>query len=262
MTLIRKSAIYRGTVIHNRVQPRKHLFRYGLFMVYIDLLELESLFPESLLWSIRRSAVVAFRRSDYLGDPSISLEDAIRQTIKEKTGVQTEGPIRMLTHLRYFGYCMNPVTFYYVFSKDDRQLECIVAEVNNTPWNERYTYVLPISEAKERNDYYTWDFPKQFHVSPFMAMSQQYDWRFAEPGEQLSVTMANYENGQFMFQAALQLHKHTWSRNSLLAALLSFPFITVKVIGAIYWEAIRLWFKKIPFHDHPKQNNPKGANLE
>ena len=88
-----------------------------------------------------------FRRSDYLGDPAVPLADAVRALVAERLGSAPQGPIRLLTHLRTFGHCFNPVSFYYCFAADGERLEAIVAEVTNTPWGERHAYVLPRGDA-------------------------------------------------------------------------------------------------------------------
>jgi DUF1365 family protein len=107
------SALYIGQVKHRRQAPRVHEFRYPLFMAYLDLAELEQVFARRWFWSIDRANLASFRRSDHLGDPALPLADAVRELVAERTGVRPRGPIRLLTHLRYFGYCFNPVSFYY-----------------------------------------------------------------------------------------------------------------------------------------------------
>ena len=141
-----RSCIYRGHVRHRRFTPVEHAFRYPLFMMYLDLDELPHVLDVHPLWSARRPAPAWFRRRDYHGDAAVPLDEAVRATVAEQTGSRPRGPIRLLTHLRYFGYCFNPVSFYYCFDEEDRRVETIVAEVNNTPWGERHCYVLPMSE--------------------------------------------------------------------------------------------------------------------
>jgi len=111
-------------------------------MAYIDISNLASVMKPSMLWNINKPAIVSYRRQDYHGDPSIGLEEAVRKTMHEKTGIEFKGPIRLLTHLRYFGHCFNPVSFYYCFDENDKKVEAIMAEVTNTPWKERHAYVI------------------------------------------------------------------------------------------------------------------------
>ena len=128
------SALYTGVVTHHRREPASHGFRFDLFMVYLDLAELPGLFDGRLFWSARRPALAWFRRGDHFGDPDMSLDEAVRTRVAEVTGRRPEGPIRLLTHLRYFGYVMNPISVYYCFTPDESRVQALVVEVTNTPW--------------------------------------------------------------------------------------------------------------------------------
>src|SRR6187401_2403507 len=207
------SALYTGLLRHRRFAPRGHEFSYRLFMVYVDLAELHAVFRGRWLWSTSRPAVAWLRRRDYLGDPAVSLDTAVRDRVAAETGVRPEGPIRMLTHLRYFGIGFNPVTFYYCFDRADRRVETIVAEITNTPWNERHAYVLvdPVADARVLR----YRFAKEFHVSPFMPMEMNYDWRFGTPGERLAVHMQNFRDGARVFDATLDLSRREIGAGSL-----------------------------------------------
>lgn len=160
-----RSAIYEGLVRHRRRTPVPHAFRYRLFMMYLDLGELDRVFEGLWCWSARRPAPAWFRRGDYLGDARVPLDQAVRDRVERATGARPAGPIRMLTHLRYFGYVMNPVTFYYCFDRPAARVETIVAEVTNTPWNERHAYVLGRSENRGTPGRPAFRFAKAFHVS-------------------------------------------------------------------------------------------------
>jgi DUF1365 family protein len=163
----------------------------------------------------------------------------------------------LLTHLRYFGYCMNPVSFYYCFDAAGRTLETIVAEITNTPWGERHQYVLrcPTASAPVRR----FVFDKDFHVSPFMPMDMQYHWFFNEPQRRLLVHMRNFAAGEPVFDATLALRQEPLTSAALVRLLLAYPFMTVKVIAAIHWQAVKLWWKKTPFHSHPPLVAAPGA---
>jgi len=227
-------------------------------MVYVDLAELREVFRGRWLWSAARPAVAWLRRRDYLGDPAVSLDTAVRDHVAAKTGVRPEGPIRMLTHLRYFGIGFNPVTFYYCFDRADRRVESIVAEITNTPWNERHAYVLPdVGPARPLR----YRIAKQFHVSPFMPMDLSYDWRFSQPSARLSVHMEDLQDDRKIFDATLTLQRREISSAALAHALIAFPFMTARVVSAIYWQALRLWLKRIPFHSHPERTHDPASHL-
>src|SRR5688572_22693778 len=164
------SCIYRGKVRHRRYTPRENSFNYSLFMMYLDLDELPTLFKHYPLWSARRFALAWFRRKDYLFRPNIPLAEEVREIVYRETRRKHKGPIRMLTHLRYFGYCFNPITLYYCFDSAGAQVEYIVAEVRNTPWNERHCYVLSVDRKEAASGKFSFRHAKAFHVSPFMKM--------------------------------------------------------------------------------------------
>jgi len=245
------SRIYKGWVRHRRDAPARNHFRYRIFMMYIDLAELPRLFEGVPFWSANRPALAWFKRGDYLGDPSLPLDAAVRDLVLERTGRRPTGPIRLLTHLRYFGYCMNPVSFYYCFDAAGGRLETIVAEITNTPWKERHRYVLPVGGADAAARLKRFAFEKEFHVSPFLPMNLQYRWRFSDPLQRLVVDMQNYRDGERVFDATLALTQEPVSAGSLLRILAAYPLMTMKVIAAIHWQALKLWWKKTPFHAHP-----------
>ena len=153
----------------------------------------------------------------------------------------------MLSHLRYFGYVFNPVTFYYCFDKTDSYVKTVVAEITNTPWNERHSYVLNISDINEKLQF---DINKEFHVSPFMQMELKYDWRFSIPSETLNVHMMSFDNEEKIFDATLQLKRKEITSYQCARVLTLFPLMTVKVVVGIYWQALKLYLKKVPVHDH------------
>ena len=259
------SCLYVGSLAHRRFAPRAHAFRYRLFMMYLDLAELESVFRGRWLWSIGRPNLAWLRRADYLGDPRVPLDEAVRRRVAEATGKRPAGPIRMLTHLRLFGHCFNPLTVYYCFDAADRSLQTLVAEITNTPWNERHSYVLPRSAADATPgspgpapEEVRARFPKAFHVSPFMEMDLEYAWRLSAPGKELEIYMSNRKNGRRIFDATLSLRRREISAVALARALLHCPPIPIKVSAAIYWQALRLWLKRAPVHPHPQRAPQRG----
>ncbi|HTO46305.1 MAG TPA: DUF1365 domain-containing protein [Burkholderiales bacterium] len=249
-----QSALYLGSLSHRRFAPRGHRFGYRLFMLWLDLDELDAVFRGRWLWSTRRPALARFDRRDHLGEHSVPLERAVRDLVEARTGRRPAGPIRLLAHLRYFGYCFNPVSFFYCYASGGERIEAIVAEVNNTPWGERHCYVLDATALPARAAVMRFRLGKALHVSPFMPMDQVYDWRFSAPGERLAVHTALHAasgSGGKVFDATLALRRVPISGASLAGVLVLFPLVTLKVIAAIYWQALRLWAKGIPFHHHP-----------
>lgn len=260
------SCIYNGWVRHRRHEPAGHQFRYELFMMYLDLAELPQLFDRYWCWSTRRPALARFRRSDYHqtlndgpedGHAELSLDEAVRRTVASRTGQRPDGPIRMLTHMRYFGYVFNPVTFYYCFDSTGTKVQTVLAEITNTPWKERHAYVLPVSAASRADErVMRFEFGKEFHVSPFWPMDMRYDWRLSVPDEALRIHMENLKqqdgHSRRAFDATLTMQREEISSAALSRALLRYPLMTAKVSGAIYWQALRLWFRRTPFFTHPK----------
>lgn len=248
------SCVYRGTIRHRRFTPVAHEFRYRMFMLYLDLDEIPVVFRGRWLWSARRFAPAWFRRADYLGDPAVPLADAVRQLVAERTGQRPTGPIRLLTHLRYWGYVQNPVSFYFCFDPSGTTLETVVAEITNTPWGERHAYVV---RANPRSRSHRASFDKEFHVSPFMPMDQSYHWRFSTPGDRLHVHMENRGGDERVFDATLALRRAPMTGPVLAGCLARHVWMTASVVTGIYWQALRLWLRGAPFHPHPstRRNN-------
>jgi DUF1365 family protein len=248
------SAIYEGWVRHRRHAPHPHAFRYRLYLMYLDLAELDRVFAGRWLWSVNRRNLAEFRRSDYLGDPRVPLDAAVRARVREATGRAPAGPIRLLTHLRTFGHCFNPVSFYYCFAADGATLDTIVAEITNTPWRERHSYVLSVADAERHGSAWHFGFRKEFHVSPFLPMQRDYAWRFTTPGETLRVHMDVLDGTRRDFDATLVLERRAASGANLARALARYPAMTLRVIAAIHWQALLIFLRRNPVYDHPKSD--------
>ena len=243
------SCLYSGQVRHRRLRPVEHDFEHRLFMVYVDLAELPEIFRGRWLWSVRRPAMAWFRRADHFGDPMRCLDACVRDLVNTRLGWRPSGPVRLLTHLRYFGHCFNPVSFYYCFDVTGERVVAMVLEVTNTPWGERHCYVLEADTTAQGVARYR--FGKDFHVSPFLPMDMDYCWSFSPPGGRLGVTMQALRSGQRVFDAGLVLERREISGPSLAHVLLTQPLMTLRVLVLIHYQALRLWLKRVPVYTHP-----------
>lgn len=244
------SALCQGVVSHQRYSPVVHGFSYSDSMFYFDLEALEKA-EDGVLSRCRRRIL----RRDHFGDGETLLSESVRQIVHKRIGVQLNGSIGFLTHIRQLGYVMNPVSFYYCWSADESSLEAIVAEVHNTPWGESHCYVMRC----ESGEALTFRMPKVFHVSPFMGMDQEYVWTFTQPEESLTVFMENWEDGLKKFDATLKLHSVELTENVLRRHLWTAPFTSIAVIVRIYLQALRLWVKRCPTFTHPKKLRRKDV---
>ncbi len=242
------SCIYKGRVRHQRYAPRLHEFTYSLFMMYVDLDELPTLFNKHFLWAVNKPNLASFHRKDHHGDEG-SLKDSIRSLVFEQTGEKTEGPIRLLTHFRYFGYVFNPLSMYFCYDISGKHVTHVVAEVMNTPWKEQHCYVL---KNNQRENVISAKHQKEFHVSPFMSMDMKYHWNIHSPAEQMNLSIENWAQEEKVFDASIYLQKIEINSRTLRNVLFNFPLMTLKVTAMIHFEAIKLWMKGIRYVPHPK----------
>ena len=247
------SALFEGRIRHRRFSPVSHDFDYGIAMLWLDLSEYDEVFSGHKLWSVNQSNVAAFHRCDHFGENHQDLAQTIRAVVEQACGRRFSGPIRLLTHPRYFGHVFNPVSFYFCYDGSGEQIEAIVAEVSNTPWRDMHLYVLnpddnPLGELRFRA-------AKAFYVSPFMPMEQDYCFRFNQPGQRLNVHIENWQDGVKVFDATLSLTRKPITHANLSRVLWRFPLMTIQVVVGIYFQALRLWRKKLTFFPRKVKDN-------
>jgi DUF1365 family protein len=243
------SALYEGTVCHHRRGTPEHVFTFPVAMPYLDLAEVPEVFSHHPLWSVERANAVSFRRADYLGDPAVPLDRAVRDLVTERTGRRPDGAVGCLTQVRTWGWLFNPITVYFCFDATGEGIDALVLEVTNTPWHERHAYVLAGGAGEHR-------FAKELHVSPFLGMDQEYRLRITGPGDRLVLRLAASEGGTTVFDATLSLRRREISRGALGRLLWRYPLLTMRVSAGIYGQALRLRAKGVPFHPHPAGGEP------
>jgi len=247
------SYIYEGVVRHRRNQHARNHFKFSVFYFLLDLEELNTVFDKHWLWSTRRTRYGSFRRSDYMKEfpAELPLAECAVELLK-KSGVDTPvGKIRLLTQLRYCGFQMNPVSFYYCYDKDGRDVVAIIVEVNNTPWGEQHSYVVCVSNPAKKL-IVAEDVKKTFHVSPFMEMDMHYRMLFTRPGEKIGIKMENYQRGVKVFDVSMSLQRRPINSKQLAKVVAKYPFYSLKVFAGIYFQALKLYLKRVPFVPHPK----------
>jgi len=241
-------SIYKGTISHSRTKDALHSFSYATSMLFLDLDEIKGAFSKNIFWSNESFNLASFYRKDFFGDSKKSLKSEISKLTTKKLKLQIEGKIFLLTTLRYFGYSFNPVSFYYCYNKK-KELVAIVSHITNTPWEEQHAYVHDCRKIKGGTK--TFEFKKDFHVSPFLPMSLKYNWQFTEPRDFLFISMESSKNQKKYFNATLKMTNQAWSSYALNKLLfLSFP-MGIKAIISIYWNALILYLKKVRFYPHP-----------
>lgn len=251
-----RSAAAHGWVQHRRFSPRKHDFRYRLSMLYLDLDEASQILKRHPLWSYQRWNLACVLRRDHLHGGAADLSCAVRDQIENFSGQRPTGPICLLTQPRYFGYCINPISVYFVWSQDRSQLQWVMLEVHNTPWDEQHAYILrwPTSGSVA--------FEKRMHVSPFMPMDMSYHLRLRQPpGESIVIGLDNYRAGQRVFTANLNLNLKPLTTGALNGLLLRTPLMTMKIALTIYFEALRLKFKGLPYIPYPGRHKAKSSGV-
>jgi len=242
-----KPALYVGTIAHQRHIPVEHRFQYGFFMWFLNLDELDTLPALSRFFSIKKWALSRFHRPDYYGDPALPLADAIRNRMEELTGRPVKGQVCGLLNMRTLGIYFSPVNFYYGYDSAGNFTH-FLAEVSNIPWNERHQYAHYVADNQLAPKH-----AKQFRVSPFNSVNQQYRWKLKAPDETLAVQLAVDDERGHIFDAFLNLKRYPFSRSAVMRELLRKPAMTMSIVAGIYWQALKLYRKGVPYVPYEKE---------
>lgn len=242
-----ESAIYTGTVRHRRFHPVRHEFAYTLFMAFLDIDRIPEVMGRSQWSSYNRWNWASFFESDHFGNSTRPLRERLRADAAAQGVPFPDGPVYLLTHLRYLGYCFNPISLYFCYDSAGT-LGAILCEVNSTFGESRNYWLGPHNRLGDGLKFHS---PKAMHVSPFMGMKLDYEFVLTEPAERLVAHMNTLDAGASFFDATLTLERRPWTAANLTAALMRQPWMTAKVIAAIHWEALRLWWKRVPVYTHP-----------
>ncbi|HEX7777264.1 MAG TPA: DUF1365 domain-containing protein [Parvibaculum sp.] len=247
MTALPASGIYAGRVFHRRLRPRVHALRYRVFYLLLDLDEMAALARRSRLFSYNGFGLLGFYDRDHGPGEDRPLRPWIEAQLA-RAGVSAEGTrILALTFPRVLGYVFNPLTVYFCLDAQGG-LSALLYEVSNT-FGERHCYVIPVEDASAQMVAQTCD--KAFFVSPFMAVEGRYHFKVQRPGERLALTIRESDREGALLTASFAGTRQPFDDAALLKAFLTHPLLTLKVVGAIHWEALKLWVKGVPLRDRP-----------
>lgn len=277
------SCIYEGLIRHRRTQPVHHEFDFRSFLLMIDLDEADTVFEKFWFWSTKRFSFARFKANEHLtkhlpndNSTNSSLKDRVSAVLKENDFDQPVGKVKLLTQLSYLGFSMNPISIFYCYEADGDQVIAIIAEVNNTPWGEQHVYFLPnenrtpiVVDPDSRNSQkpktiFGNHIDKTFHVSPFMSLDMHYRMAFSPPNDRLGVKIENHTDcdtgSKRILDVSMTMKRKPLTSANLNWLLIKYPLVSFKIFAGIYWQALRLYLKKVPFVSHPRKALANGHN--
>ncbi|MNS03101.1 hypothetical protein D3C71_248380 [compost metagenome] len=243
------SALYRGGVMHRRLRPRTHQLNYRVFWLLLDLAEIDGMDRRLRLFSRNRFNLLSFYDRDHGDGSGAALRPQI-DVFLARAGIDIgEGAVRLLTMPRVLGFVFNPISLYYCHHADGR-LAAMVYEVTST-FGVRHAYVIPVPEADQAAGLIRQGAAKALYVSPFMGMEMDYAFRGHAPGARVDLTIDGVDAEGVLITAAMSAERRPLDDRSLAAAALALPFMTLKVVAAIHWEALKLWIKGVRLTRQP-----------
>jgi uncharacterized protein len=243
-----RSALYFGTVVHRRLKPKSHHLSYGVYYLLVDLDELSELHDRSFLFSHNRFNLISFHDRDHGAGDGSALRGYVLAQLAT-AGIDLEGgTIRLLAMPRVLGYVFNPLSIYFCH-RAGGELAAILYEVTNT-FGQRHSYLAPARHGTAAPLHHACD--KHFYVSPFIHMATRYHFRVRPPADDVAVTIEQTDSEGAVLYAALTARRTAFTDAALLRAFITHPLLTLKVIGGIHWEAVRLWLKGLRPLERPQ----------
>lgn len=242
---MKEPMIFVGKARHRRYLPKRHSFEYPVYYFYADPERIEALFEDNWYFSAEKFNLISFYRKNYIGDPQKSIKQSVLQLLQPS---QQNAEVFMLTQFSHLGYCFNPITLY--FCLHNGHLTALIADVHNTPWSERHAYALD-QPLKSKPPYFQFEAQKKLHVSPFMQMDFNYVFHLKFDEKHLVLHIKNIKQNKVFFDATLTLRGMPLTKENIRKNMIRYPLMSEQIILKIYWQALKLFLKGIPFVRHP-----------